>query len=363
MTMVTGGDYGGLEHRASTSLICARNDLPRMGESDTAISDHYLNYLTLCSHEYFHNWNVKRIKPKAFAPYQLDKESYTEQLWAFEGFTSYYEALMVARSGLIDSQRFIEYLAQTLTRVMRSQGRFVQTVAESSFDAWTKFYQQDANAVNAIVSYYTKGAYIALALDLTMRQHHSSLDELMCYLNTHYGDGGGIEEGEIERIASQLCKQDLSDFFQQALHSTEDLNLQPLLAEVGVQFSLGKVTSLSKKGGHKKQLSHPETPAIGALLGPDPLGAKVRYVENQAAAYKAGLAPGDVIIALDHLKVNHQTLEQELAKFPLQAEVTLHAFRKDELLTLTLPMISCANHTVALDVLDQDKLDDWVLAK
>ncbi|MCJ8315197.1 MAG: M61 family metallopeptidase, partial [Saccharospirillaceae bacterium] len=211
MTLVTQNGYGGLEHRDSTVLMCPRNDLPRIGEDSSIVSDEYLNYLTLCSHEYFHNWNVKRIKPKAFAPYKLDKESYTTQLWAFEGFTSFYEALMVARCGIIDSNRFIQYLAKTLTRVFRSQGRFTQSVADSSFNTWTKFYQQDANANNAIISYYTKGAYIALALDLTLRENQSSLDVLMQTLWQRFGDGSGVPEGEIEKIASELAGINLTD--------------------------------------------------------------------------------------------------------------------------------------------------------
>ncbi|BCE02005.1 M61 family metallopeptidase [Marinicellulosiphila megalodicopiae] len=361
MTLVTQSGYGGLEHRDSTVLMCPRNDLPRIGEDKQTISDEYLNYLTLCSHEYFHNWNVKRIKPKAFAPYQLDKESYTTQLWAFEGFTSYYEALMVARAGLIDSQRFIKYLAQTLTRVFRTQGRFSQSLSDSSFNAWTKFYQQDANANNAIVSYYTKGAYIALALDLILRENQSSLDALMQLLWDKYKDGSGVPEGEIELLAGQLAGIDLTNFFDQALNGTQDIDLFPLLAQMGVKFGLGNVSSLSKLGGHKANLDGNEKAFIGARLAPHPWGAKVVFVENNGAAYKAGLASGDIIIALDNLKVSDKTIEKELSKFPLGTKVSIHAFRDSELFEMQLPTITSTNHTVWLDVLNQDLLDKWVL--
>jgi predicted metalloprotease with PDZ domain len=123
----------------------------------------------LCSHEYFHTWNVKRIKPAAFASYDLRQENYTSLLWLFEGFTSYYDDLMLVRAGLIDETAYLKLLAQTVNNVHRGSGRLKQSVAESSFDAWTKYYRQDENSPNAIVSYYTKGSLVGLGLDLTIR--------------------------------------------------------------------------------------------------------------------------------------------------------------------------------------------------
>ncbi len=172
-----GDGYGGLEHRASTSLVCRRDELPQPGAA--AIDDAYVNLLGLASHEYFHSWNVKRIKPAAFAPYDLARENYTRQLWVFEGFTSYYDDLALVRSGVIDAKRYLELLGRTITTVLRTPGRHAQSVAESSFDAWIKYYRQDENTPNAVVSYYTKGALVALALDLQLRPRGASLDQLM----------------------------------------------------------------------------------------------------------------------------------------------------------------------------------------
>ena len=162
-----GSGYGGLEHRWSSSLVTDRDSLPIRG--DEGVSAEYRTFLGLVSHEYFHLWNVKRMKPEVFTPYDLSQESHTELLWVFEGITSYYDDLALVRSGLIPETDYLELLGQTITRVIRGQGRRRQSVAESSFDAWTKFYKQDANAGNAIVSYYAKGALIALALDLKLR--------------------------------------------------------------------------------------------------------------------------------------------------------------------------------------------------
>ncbi len=132
-----------------------------------ALTDDYRAFLGLASHEYFHAWNVKRIKPAAFVPYDLARENYTTQLWAFEGITSYYDDLALVRSGLIDARAsYLEAVARTITQLLRTPGRRRQSVAESSFDAWIKYYRQDENSPNAIVSYYGKGALVALCLDL-----------------------------------------------------------------------------------------------------------------------------------------------------------------------------------------------------
>ena len=167
LTLAVGDGYGGLEHRASTALICSRADLPVKGHPQ--MTDGYRGFLGLCSHEYFHTWNVKRIKPAVFAPYDLAQENYTPLLWLFEGFTSYYDDLTLVRAGRIDAQAYLGLLAKTLNAVLRGSGRLKQSVADSSFDAWTKYYRQDENAPNAIVSYYQKGALVALLFDLTIR--------------------------------------------------------------------------------------------------------------------------------------------------------------------------------------------------
>ncbi|MGB5736543.1 MAG: peptidase M61, partial [Thiohalocapsa sp.] len=248
LTMVVGDGYGGLEHRFSTSLLCNRSDLPpacadaAAATRDAKPSEDYRRFLGLCSHEYFHLWNVKRIRPAAFVDNGLDSEVYTRLLWAFEGITSYYDDLGLVRSGRIDAKGYLELLAAIITRVVRTPGRLRQTLAESSFDAWTKFYKQDANAPNAIVSYYAKGALTALALDLTIRRDTAgrcSLDQVMRVLWQRYGRSGeGVPERGVEAVAGEVSGLDLSRFFEQALDSTDDLDLAGLLADVGVGLRL-----------------------------------------------------------------------------------------------------------------------------
>src|SRR5581483_4613820 len=200
LVTAVGEGYGGLEHRSSTALLCSRDDLPQKGVAE--VTNGYRTFLGLASHEYFHTWNVKRIRPAAFSPYDLNRESYTTLLWAFEGITSYYDDLLLVRSGLITRDAYLELLGKAVTSVLRAPGRLKQTVEESSFDAWIKYYRQDENAPNAMVSYYVKGGLVALCLDLLIRsetQGRRSLDRVMRALWKRYGQKGvGIPEDGIE---------------------------------------------------------------------------------------------------------------------------------------------------------------------
>jgi predicted metalloprotease with PDZ domain len=343
--MAVGDGYGGLEHRSSTSLICSRNDLPRPDRKE--MSEEYRTFLGLCSHEYFHTWNVKRIKPAAFVPYDLTREVHTSLLWAFEGFTAYYDDLTLARTGLIDHKGYLELLGQTITRLLRSAGRKRQSAAESSFDAWTKFYKADENAPNAIVSYYVKGAVIALALDFTLRAATAdahSLDDLMRALWADYGaTGTGVTDGTIEAIASALAGRDLKPFFDQAVRGTEEIDLAPLFGAVGIDYRLRTADSPSDKGGKPGKEESPRRVSLGIRTGDDPLGAKLINVFDGGAARQAGLAPGDILVALDGLRVTHGNLEKALTAFAPGDRVEVHAFRRDELMpfrvTLQAPVV------------------------
>ena len=244
----TGDGYGGLEHRASTSLVCRRDELPAPG--DPRMTDGYRNFLGLASHEYFHSWNVKRIRPAAFTPYDLARENYTRQLWAFEGITSYYDDLTLVRSGVIEPSSYLELLGRGITTVLRTPGRHRQSVAESSFDSWIKFYRADENTPNAVISYYAKGSLVALALDLTLRLAGSSLDALMRALWQRYGQPGvGVPEDAIAAISGEIAGRDLEEFFRRYVHGTEDPPLAELLASFGVALHVRAATSHDDRGG------------------------------------------------------------------------------------------------------------------
>lgn len=346
LTLAVGDGYGGLEHRASTALICSRADLPVLGQKE--MSEGYRTYLGLCSHEYFHTWNVKRIKPAAFAPYDLQVENYTSLLWLFEGFTSYYDDLMLLRAGVIDEAAYCKLLAKTINGVLRGSGRHKQSVAESSFDAWVKYYRQDENAPNAIVSYYTKGSLVALALDLHIRAHSKgkkSLDDVMRALWQRYGrdfysvnGGRGVTEEEVEILFDQATGLALKRTLHRFVHGTDDLPLAKLLSAFGIDWSDERTQG---------------KPALGVRVAKEGKDCKLANVYEGGVAHAAGLSAGDVLMALDGLRVTAGNLDALLARYRVGDVVVLHAFRRDELISVTATLAADDAPQVSLVVQDK----------
>jgi predicted metalloprotease with PDZ domain len=272
--------YGGLEHRNSTALICGRRDLPRLGEAKT--SDGYTTLLGLISHEYFHTWNVKRLRPAEFARYDYAQENYTRLLWFFEGFTSYYDDLLLRRAGLIDDALYLKLLNKTLNQVLQTPGRAVQSVAQASFDAWVKYYRQDENTPNATVSYYTKGALVALCLDLTLRQEgHTSLDAVMRALWSRC-QAGPMREEDLLAVLSELGGRDFSRELADWVHGTADLPLKALLERHGVGVHEDAAQPAQRLG----------------LRVAETAGIQVKVVLRGGAAERAGFAAGDEWLAV-----------------------------------------------------------------
>lgn len=343
LTLAVGDGYGGLEHRASTALICARNDLPVLGQAE--LTDGYRGFLGLCSHEYFHTWNVKRIKPAAFAPYALDQENYTTLLWLFEGFTSYYDDLILLRSGVIDASAYLKLVEKTINGVHRSRGRLKQTVAESSFDAWTKYYRQDENAPNAIVSYYAKGSLVALLLDLVIRRDtrgKRSLDDVMRALWRRYGrhfysaNGGvGVEDHELEALFDEITGLELKSVFDLAVRGTRDLPLADAFASMGITLSDQRKTNKLSLNVRVQQ--------EGGLC-------KLASVHETGPAHHAGLSAGDTLVAIDGIRVTGSNLDGLLQRYRVGDVVEVHAFRRDELMSfdVTLESDTAPQFTLAM---------------
>lgn len=334
MTMVTGDGYGGLEHRASTALMTSRNDLPVRGVS--AQSEGYRSFLGLVSHEYFHTWNVKRIKPAVFAPYDLNQENYTSLLWLFEGFTSYYDDLLLLRSQGISLADYLRTLAKTINAVHAAPGRFKQSVAESSFDAWTKYYRQDENAANAIVSYYTKGSLVALGLDLTIRSATGgthSLDDVMRLLWSRYGRdfyrgvGQGLPEDAIGDVILEATGVDVGDFLQRHVYGRDDVPLAALLSEHDIELQW-KTTSV--------------LPSLGVRTGRQGEDLRLTTVYEKGPAHKAGLSAHDVLVSIDGLRVTPTNLDKLLGRYRAGDAVVVHAFRRDELRAFKVRLVAAA---------------------
>lgn len=357
LTTVVDQGYGGLEHRNSTALLCSREQLIAAHEQE--MSDGYISFLGLCSHEYFHNWNVKRIKPQEFLPYQLQKETYTRQLWAYEGITSYYDDWLLYRSGIIDQTKYLQLLAEQITRVLRGSGRHQQSLIDSSYNAWTKFYQQGENAANAIVSYYTKGALFALYLDLNMRlrsQHQVNIDGLMQHLWQQFGDEHqGTTDETHQKIAETLCQQDLNDIFQK-LHETDDIPLSQTLAAFGVSLKPRGRSGFGDKGGLETQVQWPDLGLEGHAAAD---GFHVKVVRHDSAAAQAGLSAGDVLIAFDALKVN-QKFEQLLRHYRAGTQVECFWFRRDQLMKADMTIAMPTEVSYYFDIEDPDKLALWL---
>lgn len=352
--------YGGLEHADSTALHADRNALPAHGMGEAG--DAYTQLLGLISHEYFHAWNVKSIKPAAFMPYYLDEETYTEQLWAFEGITSYYDDLMLVRSGVISREHYLQLLAENLTRVRRQGGRHLQTLAESSFAAWHKYYKQDENSPNAIVSYYQQGALAALCLDLLIRSKSGGAMSLDTVMRQLYADwtatGQGLAEGGWQWRAGEITGLDLQDFFQAALYSTTELPLASCLNTVGIDLAW---LPENRQSAGRFAATPPATAAAEADLGgrfvQNAENAKLSQVYTDGSLEAAGLKAGDTIIAVDGFACRNL---YEQAQTQPGRRHTLHYFRHGFLNQTELTVRAAAADTAVLSFADEALSECWL---
>jgi len=321
-TMLNG--YGGLEHRNSTVLISRRDQLP---QQDMPLDESaYREFLGLCSHEYFHAWLVKRIQPKVFQPYALNKRSHTRLLWLFEGFTSYYDDLQLFRSKRIDLKTYLGLISTNWNAILRGPGRNKQSLADSSFDAWTKYYQADENTPNAVVSYYGKGALLALGLDLQIRafsKHQKSLDDLMRLIWQKHGVTlDGIAEDGLDDLISELLGSGFSKTWNEIksryIFGTEDIPIQKWIASKLVLVRPKPQTKLEKI---KLQLGMRYTDSNGWL--------KVTHVLDGGAAQLAGLAPGDLLASINGQRVTSARLDKILASLAEGQSINFCFYRDD----------------------------------
>ena len=315
--------HGGLEHRASTALISSRRDMPALHADPMRRADGgdgYANLLGLISHEYFHTWNVKRLRPAEFARYDYTQENYTDLLWFFEGFTSYYDDLFLVRTGLIDRARYLKLLARTATGVQASPGRQVQSVAQASFDAWVKYYRSDENTLNATISYYTKGSLVALALDLTLRSEgKGSLDEVMRRLWNVSG-GGPIARADIAAALQHVGGRPFDAELAAWVHGTGELPLQPLLEAFGAAWN-AELPTLAQRLGLRVSES--------ALTG-----VKAAQVMRGGAAERSGVCAGDELLAVNGWRIRR--LEDAARVLKPGAAATLLVARDQRVVELSL---------------------------
>lgn len=274
--------YGGLEHRHSTALICTRRDLPQQGARKQP--EGYTTLLGLISHEYFHTWNVKRLRPAEFESYDYGRENYTELLWLFEGFTSYYDDLLLRRAGRIDDAGYLRLINKTVNQVLQTPGRLVQSVAEASFDAWVKYYRQDEQTPNTTVSYYTKGALVALCFDLSLRaEGRGSLDDVMRLL-WQRTSGGPIAESDFAAALQAIGGRSYAGEIARWVHSTAELPLSDLLRAHGV-------AALDDPAQRAQELGLRVAEAGGSV--------QIKVVLRGGAAEAAGFAANDEWLGIE----------------------------------------------------------------
>ncbi|MEO6322421.1 MAG: peptidase M61 [Polaromonas sp.] len=353
--------YGGLEHRNSTALICTRKELPRLGDAKTA--DGYTTLRGLISHEYFHTWNVKRLRPAEFESYAYDRENYTELLWFFEGFTSYYDDLLLRRAGLVDNAGYLKLLTTTVNQVLQAPGRLVQSVAEASFDAWVKYYRPDENTPNATISYYAKGALVALCLDLTLRTegrttHGATLDDVMRALWRRC-KGGPMREADVAKVLDTLGLRSFAPELASWVHGRGELPLKALLHQHGVNV-LEEPAQLAQQLG---------------LRVSENQGVHIKTVLRGGAAQEAGFAAGDEWLGLEpagkpsasrpHPANSGWRMSRldDLTLYAGKAKKVIALVSRDKRLMrleLTLPP---ALTTWRLAVKDAARVNDWLDAK
>ncbi|MDZ4294391.1 MAG: peptidase M61 [Hydrogenophaga sp.] len=349
--------YGGLEHRNSTALICQRADLPRLNTPTTKpaalkATDGYTTLLGLISHEYFHTWNVKRLRPAEFARYDYTQENYTELLWFFEGFTSYYDDLFLRRAGLIDDTTYLQLLAKTINQVLQTPGRHLQSVAQASFDAWVKYYRIGENTPNATVSYYTKGALVALCLDLTLRtEGHTTLDAVMRELWQRC-KGGPMREADLLRALKKLGKRPFDAELAQWVHGTDDLPTHDLLQNQGAKLHHDKA---------------PLAQQLGLRVG-ESGSLTIKTVLRGGAAEAAGLAAGDEWLGVE-LPAAQRGEPAEAWRIHKLDELLMLRGQRTELVALVSRdkrLLRCPldwpteSQTVRLTVADAPRLGNWL---
>ncbi|MBD2104141.1 M61 family metallopeptidase [Leptolyngbya sp. FACHB-261] len=307
---------GGLEHKDCCSL-----NYPRFGFRDR---DRYYRFLNLVAHEFFHLWNVKRIRPKALEVFDYDQENYTPCLWFSEGTTSYYDQLIPLRAGIYNASHYLKLLGASITRVQATPGRHVQSLTEASFDAWIKYYRPDANSANAQVSYYLKGEVVSLLLDLLIRNASNSqrsLDDVLRLLWQQFGKREiGFTAEQLQESLEAAAGLDLSTFFNRYVEGTDELDYNQYLEPFGLKL---------KETYEERE----RPPYLGLRVKAENGSQLINFVEFGSPAQRAGIDPGDELLAIDGLRVKGDRLADRLQDYQPGQSVTLTVFHQDELFT------------------------------
>lgn len=358
---LSGEIYTGLEHSNSTALMAPHYSVP-VCHTDK-INDDYIKLLALISHEYFHLWNIKRIKPQVFNPYNLQNENYTSLLWWFEGITSYYDDLILYRAGLIDKKRYLQIVLDNINNVYKYSGATKQSLTNSSLTSWIKYYRPDENSPNSMVSYYIKGALVGLCLDLLIRSRSNgkTLNSVLLGLyNKWLEDKQGIDDDQIPALVKKYTGCDLTEEIIKYTATTAELPFIELFDIYGLELiqTPGNYTNSGKLLDKDSELPENNKLNLGIKTVKEGIGYKVVHVYDSSPGTEAGLAANDLLIAIDNVKLTD--LDKQLGLYTVNNQLSITLFRQEQLLTVQIqPKLSLTN-IYNLKIIDEEKLRKWL---
>jgi len=355
--------YTGLEHLESTLLIAPYYSLPLKHHKKN--TDDYIKLLGLISHEFFHAWNVKSIKPQAFEKYDLNSENYTSLLWFFEGITSYYDNLILYRAGIIDQNYYLNIIINSINKIYKYEAVNQQSLVDSSKLAWTKFYNPDENSVNAVVSYYEKGSLVGLCLDLLIRdktKDKNSLDLVMRGLyNKFLQDKKGIKDTEIAALISKLAECNINKDIIQFISTTTMLPFTKLFKKFGLELVVQNNTTALHNGSlllENQTIENKSINELGCVLAKQNLGYQITKIYAKTMAQDCGLAVNDLIVAINGTKL--VDIDKQLQYYQTGDVITLTLFRNDDLLTLKTKLTQPNFNSYYLQIKAPRLLNKWL---
>ena len=304
---------GGLEHLSSSTLLAS--------PASFDAREGFLDLLSLIAHEYFHLWNVKRIRPQGLTPYRYEEENYTRQLWWFEGATSYYDWRVLRLAKLCTVEEYLEHLAGEIAHLDQTPGRLVHALEDASFDAWIKLYRPDENSPNSTISYYRKGELVCALLDLEIRgRTHGrvSLDHVLFHLWERHGNGEPVPEGAMQSICESIAETPLGDLFDAWIRSAKDIDPAPTLARAGLMV---------------ERAPKSEAPSLGIRTRESNGRVFVTHVPRGGAGHRAAIDVGDEILAIASRRVEGP-LEPVLSKLTPEQRVPVLVGRDGHVRTL-----------------------------